>query len=141
MFERLQSSIAASEATVTVDRGLPTVLGDTTLINWIVGQLVDNALTFHRAGSPPEVRISAVLVGDRVRVSVSDRGPGILRDNQARIFHLFERLDRTDELGSGIGLPIAQRAAELMGSRVRVESELGEGSTFSVDLPPARGMR
>jgi signal transduction histidine kinase len=85
------------------------------------------------------VRITATVVDDRVRLSVIDRGPGILRDNHARIFHLFERLGGTDGLGSGIGLPIAQRAAELMGTRVRVESEFGEGSTFCVDLPRARG--
>jgi signal transduction histidine kinase len=140
MVKRLQPSIASSDATVTVDRDLPTVLGDTTLIDWIVSQLVDNALTFHQAGSPPEVHIGGARIGDRVRVSVSDRGPGILRDNQARIFHLFERLDRTDVRGNGIGLAIAQRAAELMGTRVRIESELGEGSTFSVDLPPAHAI-
>jgi len=138
--ERHRATIASTGATVSIDRDLPTVLTDRTLIEWVLGQLVDNALTFHQDGTPPEVRIGAALVGDRVRVAVSDKGIGILRDNQARIFHLFERLDRSDSLGSGIGLPIAQRAAELMGTRIRVDSELGEGSIFSIDLPAARGM-
>lgn len=135
-----QSAIETTNAGVQVDPDLPAVIGDPTLIEWILTQLVDNALRFASAGAPPQVHISAPLAGDRVRLTVSDRGPGILRDNQARIFHLFERLGHTETPGSGIGLPIAQRAAELMGSRVRVESELGEGSSFTVELPQARGI-
>ncbi len=135
-----QSAIETTNASVQVDPDLPAVIGDPTLIEWILTQLVDNALRFASAGTPPQVHISAPLAGDRVRLTVSDRGPGILRDNQARIFHLFERLGHTATPGSGIGLPIAQRAAELMGSRVRVESELGEGSSFTVELPQARGI-
>jgi signal transduction histidine kinase len=131
--------IEASGATVHIDGDLPIVVGDATLIEWILTQLVDNALAFVQSDRVAEVRIGATVTGDRVRLSVTDRGPGILRDNQARVFHLFERLGRDDVAGSGIGLPIAQRSAELMGTRVRLESELGEGSTFSIELPLARG--
>jgi signal transduction histidine kinase len=66
---------------------------------------------------------------------VRDNGVGILRDDQARAFDLFERLGRDDTAGHGIGLPIAQRAAELLRTRIVVESIPGEGSVFSLKLP------
>ncbi len=114
---------------------MPTVLGDATLLEWILWHLVDNALTFHRPGVPPVVEISVTFNGATGIVSVRDNGIGILPDNQARAFNLFERLGREDYEGNGIGLPIAQRAAELMRTRIVVESTMGEGSVFSFEVP------
>ena len=114
---------------------LPTVLGDATLLEWTLWHLIDNALTFHRPGVPPVVRVTATFRGATAVIAVRDNGIGILRDNQARAFNLFERLEQEHYEGNGIGLPIAQRAAELMRTRITVDSTLGEGSEFAFEIP------
>ncbi|NBW66838.1 hypothetical protein EBR44_13895, partial [bacterium] len=109
--------------------------GDATLLEWALWHLVDNAVTFHRPGVPPAVSITAHFQGAVAVIAVRDNGIGILRDNQARAFNLFERLELEGYEGNGIGLPIAQRAVELMRSRIVVDSTLGEGSVFSFEMP------
>ena len=64
-----------------------------------------------------------------------DRGPGIPLDDQARIFEPFIRHDPESGLGSGLGLPVSRRLAELLGGRLTVHSVLGAGATFTVALP------
>ncbi len=134
MGERVQ----AAGGTITVSPQLPAVVGDATLLEWLLRYVLDNALTFAKPGQGPQVEISARTDNGRAVISIRDHGIGILRDYHARIFSLFERLDRHEYPGSGIGLPIAQRAAELLGTRLRVESEPGAGSTFSFDVPLMR---
>lgn len=135
VIDELSASIRDSSATIQIAHPLPIVLGDATLLHFIFSNLISNALAFHSPGEPPHVRIAATTDDSRATIAVSDKGIGILRDNHARIFSLFERLDRHEPPGSGVGLPIAQRAAELLSSRIRVESEPEAGSTFSFSLP------
>ncbi len=73
--------------------------------------------------------------GDAVLISVADRGPGIEHDDQERIFEEFVQLPGTAPGGTGLGLPISRRLAELLGGTLTVESSLGVGSTFHVTLP------
>ncbi len=134
----MQDRIRTLGATVIVSPQLPAVVGDATLLEWLLRHVLDNALTFSKPGEAPRVEISATTANGRATISVRDSGIGILRDYHARIFSLFERLDRHEYPGSGIGLPIAQRASELLGSRLRVESEPGAGSTFSFEVPLMR---
>jgi signal transduction histidine kinase len=79
--------------------------------------------------------ISAELRGDRVRLSVRDRGIGIASEHQERIFQVFERL-HDDSLypGTGIGLAIVKRGIERMRGAAGVESRLGEGSNFWIEF-------
>jgi protein-histidine pros-kinase len=86
------------------------------------------------------VRLSltpAVRDGDLVRITVHDRGPGIPEADLARIFHAFERTatsaKATDE-GTGLGLHISQKLAELLNGTLTVSSVIGEGSAFTVSL-------
>ncbi|GLC25227.1 CHASE domain-containing protein [Roseisolibacter agri] len=72
---------------------------------------------------------------DAVLISVSDSGPGIARDDQERIFEEFVQLPGTAPGGTGLGLPISRRLAELLGGALTVESSIGVGSTFHVTLP------
>ena len=117
---------------------MATPIGDPTLLEELLINLVDNALNYARPGVPPRVCISAICLGDAVKVSVSDNGIGIPADQRERIFEVFTRLPGTDaEKGTGIGLAIVRKAARSMGSEVTVESEVGEGTSFSVLLPCA----
>jgi signal transduction histidine kinase len=122
-----------------VVRPLATPLGDPTLIGQILSNLVDNALTYRSPERVSEVQLSAVRDGEHVVVRVADNGIGIEPEYHEKIFQVFQRLHGPDEYpGSGIGLAIVAKSARLMDGEVRVESEPGRGTTFSVRLPAAR---
>jgi two-component system phosphate regulon sensor histidine kinase PhoR len=83
---------------------------------------------------------AAKLDEDRVRLVVSDTGPGIPAEHLPRVFERFYRVDagRSRELGgTGLGLSIVKHMVEAMRGKVAVESEVGRGSTFTVSLPRA----
>jgi signal transduction histidine kinase len=66
---------------------------------------------------------------------VSDTGPGIAREQQSRLFREFSRLHEGDKPGAGLGLAISQRLARAMGGTITVDSEAGQGATFTLWLP------
>jgi signal transduction histidine kinase len=72
-----------------------------------------------------------------VRFGVIDHGPGIPADQQARIFEPFVRFDPHSGLGTGLGLPVSRRLAEVLGGDLTVESEVGRGARFTLRLPVA----
>ncbi len=98
--------------------------------------LLQNAAKY----SAPPARITLEVNGDErtVRVAVGDAGPGIAREDRARIFESFtrgERADRARTRGAGLGLYLAKRSVEAMGGRIALSSEPGCGSTFTIVLP------
>ena len=152
----LGERIAAAGATLEVVAPLAVPLGDPTLIERILANLVDNALTYRRPDVAPHVALSATRHGasatrhgasatrheGRVTLAVADNGIGIAPQYREKIFEVFARLHGPEEYpGTGIGLAIIRKAAGLMGSDVTVESTEGEGSTFSLELPAARQRR
>jgi signal transduction histidine kinase len=114
------------------------VTGDERRIRQVIFNLLSNAVKFTPAGGA--VDVSATRVDGDVRVAVSDTGPGIAAEDQARIFEQFQQTNAGSELheGTGLGLALSKRLVELHGGRIWVESELGKGSTFVFTLP-ARG--
>jgi signal transduction histidine kinase len=111
------------------------VLGiwDASRLEMVVGNLLSNALRYG-AGKP--IRIAVQADGDTAYLAVADHGIGIPREMQARIFERFERAVPARHYGGlGIGLFIVRRVLEALGGRVRVDSEPGRGSTFTVELP------
>src|SRR5688572_29100121 len=117
---------------------LPPVLGDIVRLKQILVNLLTNAAKYTPGGG----RIVIVFEphpNGRVRVAVSDEGMGIARDQIERLFQPFERLGReaTGIEGTGVGLALSKRLAELMGCELGVESVEGQGSTFWLDVPVA----
>jgi len=112
------------------------VRADRTRLKQILLNLLSNAIKYNReAGS---VRLDVRIEGDqRVRIRVTDTGPGIPAARLPEMFQPFQRLDagRTDIEGTGIGLTITRRLAEMMGGAAGVDSEVGVGSTFWIELP------
>ena len=112
------------------ERPLP-VVGDARRVRQILLNLLSNAIKFGH-GSPVEVRCRAVE--DGITVEVADQGPGIAPGDLERIFDDFVQLGEPG-VGTGLGLPIARRLAELQGGSLHAESALGRGSTFRLFLP------
>jgi len=102
----------------------------------VVGNLLHNAIKFTPDGGI--ISISAEAVDDDVQVCVADSGPGVPRDEQARIFERFYKQDRARTRGgTGLGLAIARHIVEGHGGRIWVESSPGEGARFFFTLPKA----
>ncbi|UJW85560.1 ATP-binding protein [Devosia sp. SL43] len=103
----------------------------------ILINLVGNAIKFTAAG---EVSIKAEIVGERLVCSVNDTGPGIGTDDMPRLFKDFSQLDSSNTRshgGTGLGLAICKRLAKALDGDVGVESQLGQGSRFWIDIPVA----
>ena len=112
------------------------VQGDPDRIAQVLGTLLDNALRYSPAGSAIEV--SVTRVGDEAQVRVTDRGPGLPKDERARLFSPFYRSTRTREIaGNGLGLHIGRRIAEQHRGRLWLDSSSEFGSTFVLALPLA----
>ncbi len=132
----LRVAIAESNARVTHER-LPRVQGDINQISQMFQNLISNAIKF-RGKKRPEIHISSVKVGESWVMSVSDNGIGIDPRHTDRIFGMFKRLHGRGEYpGTGIGLAICSKIVERHMGKIWVESDIGNGSTFSFTLPDA----
>jgi signal transduction histidine kinase len=121
---------------VAVPSSLVVVEADGDRLRQAIENLLDNAVKYSPDGGLVEVRVESR--DGRGLVLVSDEGIGIPPDQQARIFEKFYRLDPSMTRGvggSGLGLYIIRELVTLMGGEVGVESALGSGSTFTIDLP------
>ena len=136
----LSVGIEESGAEIIVDDSLPVMAVHREMFVQMVTNLIQNALKFIPLGGTPRVRIWGEWKGDTVRLWVEDNGIGIDARHQDRIFHVFERLHGVDEYsGTGVGLALVAKGAQRMGGRCGVESTLGEGSRFWVELPGGEG--
>jgi signal transduction histidine kinase len=102
-------------------------------VRQILLNLLSNAVKFG-AGNPVRVSCSSSAYGGAV-VEVEDRGPGVKEADIPRIFEEFVQLGTSEESGTGLGLPISRRLAELLGGRLTARSKVGSGSTFRLELP------
>src|SRR5262252_3348051 len=127
--------------TTSVDKSLPFGLGDEQRLTQVVLNLVGNAIKFTDTG---EVRITAKAVNGHFNVTVTDTGPGIPPEHQNRIFDQFHQVDSSNTKakgGTGLGLAIAKQIVEMHGGRIWVESGLGKGSTFQMEIPTSAASR
>ncbi len=114
---------------------LPPIATDAGKLMVIAKNLISNAVKFTESGS---VTVSLVPTPDGLELRVADTGIGIAPDEQARVFRAFEQVDAARSLsrtGVGLGLYIVRQLALMLDAEVRLESELGKGSTFIVRLP------
>jgi signal transduction histidine kinase len=115
--------------------GIPTMDSDEGKVSQILRNFISNALKFTEAG---EIRVSAVVVEDRVRFTVADTGIGIAPEDQERIFEEFTQIEnpiQRTQKGTGLGLPLTRKLAKLLGGSVGVHSAVGVGSTFWAEIP------
>jgi signal transduction histidine kinase len=120
---------------VELPADLPAGHGDERRLTQVLLNLVGNAIKFTDSG---EVAVAASSEDGSFRVSVRDTGPGISRSDQAKLFQEFQQADNSitkKKGGTGLGLAISRRIIEMHGGRIRVDSVVGQGSTFSFTLP------
>jgi signal transduction histidine kinase len=160
-------NLHVDKAEIRIEGELPVVLGNEAGLTHCFSNLLGNAVKFVAPGVKPRVRVWAEvkvvnerisesvsektdaepslthsltdsLTGSRVRIWVEDNGIGIPKQARESIFGMFQRLHRDNEYpGTGIGLTIVRKAVQRMGGQVGVESEVGKGSKFWIQLPKA----
>lgn len=137
VLEDLQIRIEETNAVVKVDE-LPTVRANREQLEQVFRNLIENAIQ-HSGDDPPRVHVGAEEAGDMWRFIVRDEGVGIDPAYQDRIFEMFEQIDGDDGNSgtAGMGLALCERIVDHHGGEIRVESEPGDGTTFTFTLPMA----
>ncbi|NUS43274.1 MAG: sensor histidine kinase [Mycobacteriaceae bacterium] len=134
-----RSRTAAEVAGISVSTDSPSgleVLGDQTLLVTALSNLVENAIAYSPRGS--HVSVSRTLRGDKVAVAVTDRGIGIAKEDQERVFERFFRVDKARSRatgGTGLGLAIVKHVAANHNGDITLWSKVGTGSTFTLRIP------
>jgi signal transduction histidine kinase len=124
---------------VDIPPDIPSVQGDADRLRRVVTNLVGNAIKYTPAGG--EIGVSASADGNEVLVRVSDTGPGIAKELQQAIFDKFCVLHENPGHGrssTGLGLAFCRMIVEAHGGRIWVDSDPGQGSTFSFSIPVGR---
>jgi PAS domain S-box-containing protein len=132
--------------TVNVDRNIPRfVIGDDHRLSQVIMNLLSNAVKFSPENG--EIDLDVSLIGEEngiceLRIEVSDNGIGISPEQKAKLFNAFQQADSgisREFGGTGLGLSISKHIVELMGGKIRVESEFGKGSCFIFTVKVERG--
>ncbi|WP_223427032.1 response regulator [Tateyamaria pelophila] len=129
----------ANELVLDIDQDLDTMYGDVTKVRQILFNLISNAAKFTKEGKITlSANVDSIANEPAIRFAVTDTGIGIPEDKIEHIFAEFSQADESttrDYGGTGLGLALVKRFCEMMGGSIRVESTIGQGSSFIVTLP------
>ncbi|MFN8345169.1 MAG: ATP-binding protein [Spirosomataceae bacterium] len=131
--EDLEMKIAEKKAVIKVGE-LPKVIGNKEYLAQLFMNLISNAVKFSK--NTPFITITGLLKDKKALIYIKDNGIGISEEHLERIFLAFQRLhSRAEYEGSGIGLAICKRIADIHNGKISVVSKVGEGTTFILELP------
>jgi signal transduction histidine kinase len=131
----LAESIKRVKAQVHAPEQMPAINGDVNLVTHVFINLLENALKYHKPDVPPVIDIRVDIEDPYAVISIADNGIGIDPAYYEKIFNIFQRLhSEADYPGTGIGLAAVRKAVQIMGGKIRVESELDKGSVFKIKL-------
>jgi signal transduction histidine kinase len=133
--ELLDGAVAKGRLSVRLPAEPVHVSCDALRIEQVVGNLLSNAIKYSPADAPVDIALE--VCGEEVAIRVTDRGPGLSADEQARLFEPFRRVGTAsrEAPGIGLGLFIVRRILTAHGGRIEIESERGRGATFIAYLP------
>jgi PAS domain S-box-containing protein len=131
----LRIQLAENQAVIETNE-LPVIIADRYQIEALFQNLLSNAIKYRKTDESPLIRIEAKIVGKEFVVSVTDNGMGIESDYLEKIFAVFRRLHRNEQIpGNGVGLAICRRIVQRHGGKIWADSEYGVGTTFYFTLP------
>ncbi len=133
--EDLRTDLEEKGISLEVGGELPSFYFERKRIYQVFSNFISNACKYIGTPENPKIEIDGEDKGDSWLVWVEDNGIGIEDDQQENIFEVFQRENRVDEEGTGVGLAITKRIVEEHDGEVWVESEVGEGSTFYMEFP------
>jgi signal transduction histidine kinase len=137
--DRLKPSAEAKQVHIVseISKETPDVLGDMQYLQQVFLNLIGNAIKFSEPQTQIWVRAGSLDKRNRMTFSVADTGPGILEEDQAKLFNKFYRATtvREHQDGVGLGLSITKNIVEAHGGTIWVESQIGKGTIFSFTLP------
>lgn len=125
---------------LTVDDSIPIIKTDAGKVQQILYNLLSNAVKFTPENGKVEIK-AAISDEQTIRISVADTGPGIAEEDREKIFEKFRQIDGSltrIQAGTGLGLAISDELAHLLSGKIGLESTIGEGATFWLDLPIIR---
>ena len=133
-----QAGLRSVKVSESLSDVAPTVLADSTRLKQVLTNLLSNAVKYNREGGQVHIAVRPADPG-RVEIAISDTGLGMSEDQLEALFQPYNRLGREGSgiEGTGIGLVISRRLAELMGGTLAASSRAGQGSTFTLTLPSA----
>jgi len=119
----------------SVLNGLPEIISDYEKCQHIIQNILGNAVKYTDSGS---IDIGGKQIDNKIIITISDTGIGIAKENISGIFNEFQQADSSNSRrfeGTGLGLAIAKKYAEILGGNIKVTSELGKGTVFTITLP------
>ncbi len=126
---------------INIDHNVGVVMGDKNRLAQVVTNLIKNASYSTPKGG--HIKVALSRSGNVARIDVTDTGPGMTQEEKVKVFQRFYRVNNpsiSKVAGTGLGMPIAKMLVGMHGGFLRVESELGQGSTFTVVLPLQSGV-
>ncbi len=134
--DNLGAAIEESGAKITIPDHMPPIWANEHEVVRLFQNLIGNAIKFHAPNRPAEISVTCEAQGDEWLFAVADNGIGISPEFFDKLFRIFQRLNTRDRYdGNGIGLAICKRIVERCGGRIWVNSQLGQGATFSFTMP------
>ena len=135
VISQLESAILEHNASISVEPDMPTAMCNPVHIKQVIQNLLTNAIKYARLPDQPlKISVSASIVGSNTEIRVADNGPGIPEKYHTQVFELFKRL-KSNEQGTGIGLSIVKRVAEVYNGKVEIRTTPGGGATIALTLP------
>ncbi|MCU1594189.1 MAG: histidine kinase, partial [Frankiales bacterium] len=135
-WDGLEARVRDAGAELVLETSGVVVMGDPSLLQLLVGNLLGNALKYSRDDRAPQVQVTAASEGGLVRVNVSDNGIGIPQEYAEKVFVIFQRLHGRDEYeGTGIGLALCKKVVEFHGGTIGLRPSPLGGTCVSFTLP------
>lgn len=116
-----------------IEEGLPAIHADIEKTVWVLVNILSNAIRYSQKGDTIKIGLKAEPEG--VRFFVTDSGPGIAEEDQAKLFQRYVQVGQKSQQGWGLGLAVSKEFVQAQGGKIWVESAVGRGSTFSFSLP------
>lgn len=132
----IQHQISEANGQVETQLEIRSIVTDRLSLEQVIGNLFDNAVKYRAPERPLLIKVSSTaLPGDKIALDVRDNGRGVAANDLGRIFELFRRAGKQDQVGEGVGLAYSRTVVRNLGGDITATSELGKGTTFRIVLP------